>query len=68
MQQKLIRKITMIALTGFLVSCSPWFYQPTEDRRAELGPETPLKKEMLKLPEPKEKIVIAVYKFSDQTG
>ena len=68
MQQKLIRKITMIVLTGFLVSCSPWFYQPTEDRRAQLGPETPLKKEMLKLPEPKEKIVIAVYKFSDQTG
>jgi len=68
MQQRLKIKIITIAFIGFLASCSPWFYQPTGERRAELGPETPLKKEMLKLPEPEEKIVVAVYKFTDQTG
>jgi len=68
MQLKLIIKLMLTAITGFLVSCSPWFYQPTEEHRAQLGPETAQKKEMQKLPEPKEKIVVAVYKFSDQTG
>jgi curli production assembly/transport component CsgG len=68
MQQRVKIKIITIAFIGFLASCSPWFYQPAEERRAELGPETPLKKEMMKLPEPEEKIVVAVYKFTDQTG
>ncbi len=52
-----------------LFSCTPFYYQPLgTDRTAELGPETPLKKKLLSLPEPKEPIVVAVYKFRDQTG
>ncbi|HRG14128.1 MAG TPA: CsgG/HfaB family protein, partial [Macellibacteroides fermentans] len=42
--------------------------QPLEPRRASLGPESPAKRILLDLPEPKEKIVTAVYKFRDQTG
>ncbi len=51
-----------------LFSCSPVFHQPFGVREAELGPETPLKKDLRNLPEPEEKIVVAVYKFRDQTG
>ncbi len=46
----------------------PFFSSASGPREAELGPETPMKKELLDLPEPKEKIVVAVYKFRDQTG
>lgn len=49
-------------------SCSPYFYQPLGDRDASLGPETKMKRELLDLPAPKEPIVVAVYKFRDQTG
>ncbi|WP_347840910.1 CsgG/HfaB family protein [uncultured Draconibacterium sp.] len=54
----------------FLVSaCSPYFYQPIgEERDAQLGPETQMKKDLLDLPAPQEPIVVAVYKFRDQTG
>lgn len=53
---------------GMMASCSPFFYQSFGVREAELGPETPLKKDLLDLPEPQEKIAVAVYKFRDQTG
>jgi curli production assembly/transport component CsgG len=42
--------------------------QPLSVERARLGTETPLKKNLLNLPAPREKIVAAVYKFRDQTG
>ncbi|WP_319509235.1 CsgG/HfaB family protein [uncultured Draconibacterium sp.] len=52
-----------------LTACSPYFYQPLgEEHEAQLGPETPMKKDLLDLPSPKEPIVVAVYKFRDQTG
>ncbi len=51
-----------------MISCSPYFYQPLQNRNAQLGAETQLKKELLNLPSPKEPIVVAVYKFRDQTG
>lgn len=44
------------------------YHQPLQPRRAVLGPETPAKKFFLDLPKPQEKIVVAVYKFRDQTG
>ncbi len=53
---------------GVIASCSPYFHQPFGSRKAELGPETPLKKELQELPEPLDKIAVAVYKFRDQTG
>lgn len=52
----------------FIASCSPSFYQPFNERDARLGPESPMKKELLDLPNPKEPVYVAVYKFRDQTG
>lgn len=49
-------------------ACSPYYYQPFNNRDARLGPETPMKKELQELPKPKEPIYVAVYKFRDQTG
>lgn len=58
-----------ICLSLLLVcACSPIFHQPLSPDRARLGPETPLNKEFNALPDPQEKIVVAVYKFRDQTG
>jgi curli production assembly/transport component CsgG len=51
-----------------IVSCSPAYYQSLDTKKAELGHETPEKSELLKLPKPKDEIVVAVYKFRDQTG
>jgi curli production assembly/transport component CsgG len=62
------QSLFFLLVSGILFSCSPYFHQPLGPREAELGPETPMKKELLELPEPKEKIVVAVYKFRDQTG
>lgn len=55
-------------LLSMIASCSPYFHQPFGPRKAELGAETQLKRELLQLPEPQEKIAVAVYKFRDQTG
>lgn len=69
MLKKIVFRAMLFSLvSGILFSCSPYFHQPLGVQEAELGPETPLKKELLNLPEPKEKIVVAVYKFRDQTG
>lgn len=51
-----------------VMGCSPFYYQPLGNRDAILEPETPMKSELLNLPAPKEPIVVAVYKFRDQTG
>jgi len=58
----------IISFVILLAGCSPSYYQPFNDRDARLGPETPFKSELLSLPEPKEPIYVAVYKFRDQTG
>lgn len=52
-----------------IASCSPYFHQPLgQERGAEIGAETAVKQDLLDLPAPKEPIVVAVYKFRDQTG
>ena len=63
-------KLLLIILSfAALLGCSPYFHQPLgSEKHAELGPETAIKKDLLELPEPKEPIVVAVYKFRDQTG
>lgn len=64
-----LKILLMIIFLWIIAGCTPFYYQPIgKDRIAELGPETPLKKKLLDLPEPKEPIVVAVYKFQDQTG
>lgn len=68
LKRNVFRSILFSLVTGILSSCSPYFHLLFDPEKAELGPETPMKKELLSLPEPKEKIVVAVYKFRDQTG
>jgi curli production assembly/transport component CsgG len=68
LKKRFFSGVVFSVLAGMMLSCSPFFHQPFGTREAELGAETPLKRELLDLPEPQEKIVVAVYKFRDQTG
>ncbi|MTI30729.1 CsgG/HfaB family protein [Xanthovirga aplysinae] len=49
-------------------SCVSSLYKPMNTVGARLGTETPVHSTFMNLPEPKEKIVVAVYNFRDQTG
>ncbi|MEL6864390.1 MAG: CsgG/HfaB family protein [Bacteroidota bacterium] len=49
-------------------SCGSLLHQPIQPAEARLGEETQGTIELKSLPEPKDKIVVAVYKFRDQTG
>ena len=64
----LLRIFNVLIFMVLVAACGPYMHQPLRTRRAVLGPETPAKKVLLELPEAKEKIVVAVYKFRDQTG
>ena len=64
----LLRSVLAIIVVVLVAACGPYMHQPMKPRRAILGPETPVKKTLLDLPKPQEKIVTAVYKFRDQTG
>ena len=65
----MLRKICcFISISLLFLGCVPFFNQPLTEQRAEIGAETPARKSLKSLPEPKEKIVAAVYKFRDQTG
>jgi len=64
----LLRIVLAIIVVVLVAACGPYMHQPMKSRRAILGPETPVKKTLLDLPKPQEKIVTAVYKFRDQTG
>lgn len=68
MKKIIFRSILYSLFIGIISSCSPLFHQPFGSRKATLGAETPFKRELLELPEPQEKIAVAVYKFRDQTG
>ncbi len=48
--------------------CNAYLHQPMKTRSARLGEETTLTETLRKLPQPQEKLVVAVYKFRDQTG
>ena len=64
----LLRILVAIIVVVLVAACGPYMHQPMKPRRAMIGPETPVKKTLLELPKPQEKIVTAVYKFRDQTG
>ena len=51
-----------------LSACGTLLHQPIEVSPARLGEETQSTIELKSLPEPKDQIVVAVYKFRDQTG
>lgn len=71
----MLRKLHIIKLilVGLIASymftgCSGFFTQPMKPQKARLGYETPAYQRLTSMPEPREPIVAAVYKFSDQTG
>ena len=49
-------------------ACAPMMKQPMQTSDARLGANSSVYEDMQKLPEPKEPVVVAVYKFRDQTG
>jgi len=49
-------------------ACAPMMKQPMKTSEARLGANSSVYEDMQKLPEPKEPLVVAVYKFRDQTG
>jgi len=59
--------IPLLAVIVFLPSCATNLatLRTTKARRADT---TAIHRDLISLPEPKEKIVVAVYKFRDQTG
>ncbi len=58
-----------VFFTAFMCAgCGSLLYQPIQQTKARLGEETQSTLDLKSLPEPKEKIVVAVYKFRDQTG
>ncbi len=65
-----IRPIKIFLLCSFAIlqSCSTLFNLPIEPEKSTLGEVTNLTPELEKIPPPKEKIVVGVYKFRDQTG
>ncbi|MEZ4953431.1 MAG: CsgG/HfaB family protein [Saprospiraceae bacterium] len=69
--KNLHRPLTVFVLFSlFLVSngCGSYLVQPIQQNKARLGEETQSTLDLKNLPEPKDKIVVAVYKFRDQTG
>ncbi|GAB2794537.1 curli production assembly/transport component CsgG [Hymenobacter luteus] len=57
------------ALLLSLVGCAPYFHQPLTTEKARLGAEVRAISDLKQLPDPpKDRIVVAVYKFRDQTG
>ncbi len=55
-------------LAFILPACAPYFQQPLRPTQARLGSESGFYRELKGLPEPRERVVAAVYKFRDQTG
>jgi curli production assembly/transport component CsgG len=49
-------------------ACAPMMKQPMKTSEARLGANSKAYEDMQLLPEPKEPVVVAVYKFRDQTG
>ncbi len=62
--------VFFLVIALFLNSCSSYMNQPmiSGTSRARLGPETPVYHDLKELPEPEQPVVVAVYKFRDQTG
>ncbi|WP_022821690.1 CsgG/HfaB family protein [Hymenobacter norwichensis] len=62
------RRLAAALLLASLSGCAAYFHQPLREERARLGAEVEGNRLLRQLPEPKERIVVAVYKFRDQTG
>ncbi|MEM1321027.1 MAG: CsgG/HfaB family protein [Bacteroidota bacterium] len=60
--------VLSLLLLLFCSSCGSFLQQPIQPAEARLGEETQGTIELKSLPPPKDQIVVAVYKFTDQTG
>ena len=58
----------LLALLLMQFACAPMMKQPMQTSEARLGANSRAYHEMQTLPDPKESVVVAVYKFRDQTG
>ena len=67
MATNLVGRLFLLVAMLSLLACGKVFQNP-QTSRARLGEATTTTEALRKLPPPKEKIVVAVYKFSDQTG
>jgi len=65
---KWLLKISVLILAFSLSSCATMLKIPNGNSTPKLGEKTNLQFPIKKLPPPKEKIVVGVYKFRDQTG
>lgn len=63
-----MKQLQIIIITLILTGCSQYFYQPMRTSQSRLGAESLQHKTLRSLPEAEEQIVVAVYKFKDQTG
>ena len=61
-------KITSLLVVFLFTSCGAYFNQPVDVQKATLGEATSATKLLKNLPSPKDKVVVGVYKFRDQTG
>ena len=57
-----------LSLLFFLQGCAVTHPPAEANTAATLTPATPITKDLLKLPAPKGKVLVAVYGFRDQTG
>lgn len=60
--------LILIVLLLMVCSCGKRVYHPITNSEARLGEATASTIRLKNLPPPKEKIIVAVYKFRDQTG
>jgi len=61
-------RLLILLLLFTLQSCSTLFNLPANGEKSTLGEVTNLTSDLKQIPPPKEKIVVGVYKFRDQTG
>lgn len=60
--------IIVLLFSLLLSSCGAYFNQPIGVQKAIYGENTPATSSLIHMPEPKEQVVVGVYKFKDQTG
>ena len=67
-QPNSLRIALLIALVAFTATGCSTMFQPVRSSKAEVGYKSQIIDELMALPPPADKIVIAVYNFRDQTG
>ncbi|RLZ06491.1 CsgG/HfaB family protein [Faecalibacter macacae] len=63
-----INKLLLIFTAMILYGCNALIHTPTGSKNSTLGEITPYTSKLKQLPKPNEPVVVAVYKFKDQTG